>query len=74
MECVSIAINLYGMALRSKGTRPIWVLSAYFYFPLATFAAYKALYEVVARPFYWDKTSHGHFDLSDAPPQPASAT
>jgi glycosyltransferase XagB len=63
MEAVSIAINLYGMALRGKGTRVLWVLSAYFYFPLAAFAAYKALYEVVARPFYWDKTSHGHFDL-----------
>ncbi len=63
MEAVSIAINLYGMALRGKGAKPLWVLSAYFYFPLAAFAAYKALYEVFAKPFYWDKTSHGHFDL-----------
>ncbi|MFM2388955.1 MAG: hypothetical protein RLZZ437_510 [Pseudomonadota bacterium] len=63
MEGVSIAINLYGMALRGKGTKLHWVLPAYFYFPLSAFAAYKALYEVVARPFYWDKTSHGHFDL-----------
>ncbi|MGL4319533.1 MAG: glycosyltransferase family 2 protein [Paracoccaceae bacterium] len=74
MEGVSIAINLYGMALRGKGTKPLWVLSAYFYFPLATFAAYKALYEVVARPFYWDKTSHGHFDLADTHPEPTPAT
>ena len=63
LEGVSIAINLYGMALRGKGTKLIWVLSAYFYFPIAAFAAYKALYEAIARPFYWDKTSHGHFDL-----------
>ena len=63
MEAVSISINLYGMALRGKGAKLLWVISAYFYFPLAAFAAYKALYEVIAKPFYWDKTSHGHFDL-----------
>ena len=63
MEAVSISINLYGMALRGKGAKLLWVMSAYFYFPLAAFAAYKALYEVIAKPFYWDKTSHGHFDL-----------
>jgi glycosyltransferase XagB len=64
MEAVTISINLYGMALRGKGVKPLWVLSSYFYFPLAAFAAYKALYEVFARPFYWDKTAHGHFDLA----------
>jgi glycosyltransferase XagB len=31
------------------------------YFPLATLAAYKALAEAATRPFYWDKTKHGHF-------------
>ncbi|MCU0800982.1 MAG: glycosyltransferase [Rhodobacteraceae bacterium] len=63
MEGVSIAVNLYGMALRGKGVKLGWVLLAHFYFPLAAFAAYKALHEVITRPFYWDKTSHGHFDL-----------
>lgn len=28
------------------------------YFPLATLAAYKALFELLFRPYYWDKTSH----------------
>ncbi|MGL5008329.1 MAG: glycosyltransferase [Paracoccaceae bacterium] len=64
MEGISIAVNLYGMVLRGQGAKLGWVLSSYFYFPLAAFAAYKALYEVIARPFYWDKTSHGHFDLT----------
>ena len=31
----------------------------YFYFPLATVAAVKALYELIAAPFYWEKTQHG---------------
>lgn len=36
-----------------------WVLTMVFYFPLATFAAYKALYELIFRPYFWDKTEHG---------------
>ena len=40
----------------------LWVISLYGYFPLATFAAYKALWEVIRNPFYWDKTHHGLFD------------
>jgi hypothetical protein len=39
------------------------------YFPLGAFAAYKALYELAGRPFYWDKTAHGH--SLDAPPEKA---
>ncbi|SEQ29669.1 glycosyltransferase [Thalassovita taeanensis] len=37
-----------------------WVPTLHFYFPLGVFAAYKALYELVFQPFYWDKTQHGH--------------
>lgn len=35
-----------------------WVPSMMLYFPLGTIAAYKALYELVACPWYWDKTQH----------------
>jgi cellulose synthase/poly-beta-1,6-N-acetylglucosamine synthase-like glycosyltransferase len=37
-----------------------WVPTLHFYFPLGVFAAYKALYELVGAPFFWDKTTHGH--------------
>ena len=37
----------------------IWVITMPFYFTLGALAAYKALYELVLRPFYWDKTQHG---------------
>ena len=30
-----------------------------FYFPLGVLAAYKALWELCFRPFFWDKTQHG---------------
>lgn len=36
-----------------------WVFAMVAYFPLATLAAYKALYELVLDPYYWDKTAHG---------------
>ncbi|WP_238366942.1 glycosyltransferase family 2 protein [Mesobacterium pallidum] len=37
-----------------------WVPTLLFYFPFGTLAAYKALYELIRSPFWWDKTSHGH--------------
>ncbi|PIB24527.1 hypothetical protein BFP76_04820 [Amylibacter kogurei] len=30
-----------------------------FYWPIGCFAAYKALYELIVNPMYWDKTQHG---------------
>lgn len=47
-----------------------WVPTLHAYFPLATLAAWKALYELVTRPFYWDKTAHGVVD-SDLPGEDA---
>lgn len=29
------------------------------YFPLATIAVYRALFEAFHRPHFWDKTTHG---------------
>ncbi|HBZ43475.1 MAG TPA: glycosyl transferase [Maritimibacter sp.] len=39
-----------------------WVPTLHFYFPLASLAATKGLIEIVVKPFYWDKTQHGHAD------------
>ena len=36
-----------------------WVPLMHIYFPLSAFASWKALAELVTRPFYWDKTAHG---------------
>lgn len=36
-----------------------WVPTMHFYAPLGAIAAYKALYELVLKPFFWDKTAHG---------------
>lgn len=61
-ELLNIAIGLW--AVRGKSHRHLmpWVPTMHFYFPLGCFAAWKAIYEVVVKPFYWDKTVHGVFD------------
>jgi len=61
-EALTIATGI--IALRRTGHRlsPLWVPTLHLYFPLAALASYKALWELAVRPFYWDKTSHGHFD------------
>lgn len=69
---ISATVDLVAgwVALRRSGHRlsPLWLLSLHAYFPLASLAAYKALWELATRPFYWDKTSHGLFDHSTGPP------
>ncbi len=66
-EATTIATNLVGLARRGGGLSLWWVPTLHLYYPLAALASYKALYEVLLRPFYWDKTSHGHFDLAQKP-------
>lgn len=48
-------------SLRGQNRRWLagWAVTLPIYFTLATLGAYKALYELIVAPFYWDKTSHG---------------
>ncbi len=54
-------ITLSAITLARSGKRALipWAPLGLLYFPLATAAMYKALWEVFFRPFYWDKTEHG---------------
>ena len=49
------------IALRGQNRQWLagWALTLPIYFTLATLGAYKALYELLVIPFYWDKTAHG---------------
>ncbi|MES2432570.1 MAG: glycosyltransferase family 2 protein [Pseudomonadota bacterium] len=60
---LSILFDIAGMRRTKHALNPLWALTLTLYHPLATLAAYKALWELMTKPFYWDKTSHGHFDL-----------
>ena len=61
-EAVNLTLGI--IALRRSGHRipALWVPTLQLYFPLAALAAYKGLWEMIARPYYWDKTSHGLYD------------
>ncbi|WP_240705154.1 glycosyltransferase family 2 protein [Pacificoceanicola onchidii] len=67
-EAISIVIGLAAVARSPHRGLTLWVPTLFAYFPLGTIALYKALYETLFRPFYWDKTQHGH----SAPDTPGS--
>lgn len=57
---VDLAVAFAGARAAGKPWMAVWAPTMVGYFPLATVAAWKGLFELAARPFYWDKTSHGH--------------
>ena len=67
VELMNIAIYMVAVSGRYHRHLLAWVPTMHFYTPLGTIAAYKALYELIFAPFFWDKTSHGH-SLSQAEP------
>ncbi|MFV0382657.1 glycosyltransferase [Paracoccus sp. (in: a-proteobacteria)] len=69
-ELLNLVIGLY--AVRGAKHRHLlaWVPTLHVYFPLGCAAGLKALYEVVLRPFYWDKTAHGLFDEAETEAAP----
>lgn len=49
------------VATRDKRLRHLtpYLITMIFYWPIGAFAAYKAFYELLTCPMYWDKTEHG---------------
>ncbi len=65
-EGLNIAIGFW--AVRGTKHRHLrwYVPTMHLYFPLGCLAGWKAIYEVVVKPFYWDKTAHGIFGATEA--------
>jgi glycosyltransferase involved in cell wall biosynthesis len=59
VEALNMLIHAQAVSGRRHRHLIPWVPTMHFYAPLAAVAAYKALYELVLRPFFWDKTAHG---------------
>ncbi|WP_406649160.1 glycosyltransferase [Aliisedimentitalea scapharcae] len=59
-EVLAIGIGMTAVSSSNRRYLIPWVLTIMAYFPLGVFAAYKALYELIWCPFFWDKTEHGH--------------
>ncbi|WP_232796347.1 glycosyltransferase [Roseovarius salinarum] len=60
VEAINICIHLASVSGREHGHLMKWTPTMHFYGPLGAIAAYKALYELVFAPYFWDKTAHGH--------------
>ncbi len=58
--CVNLTISLAAVWTPQHQFLMRSVPLQFLYFPLGALASYKALYELMFKPFYWDKTQHGH--------------
>ncbi|NDV02024.1 glycosyltransferase [Pseudoroseicyclus tamaricis] len=71
LQLVTLAVSLLTFAIAAARSGRPWMMLSYpllwVYFPMATLALLKALRELVAQPFYWDKTSHGHSQPDEVP-------
>jgi cellulose synthase/poly-beta-1,6-N-acetylglucosamine synthase-like glycosyltransferase len=65
-EVINISMTYFAMRKTKHKFNLLWIPTLHFYFPLGAIASYKAAWEMVTKPFYWDKTSHGHFDPIEA--------
>lgn len=66
-EAITIAVGMVAVSAPKHRFLRIWVPSLHFYYPMATLAAVKGFWEILTKPFYWDKTSHGKFDTISTP-------
>ena len=60
-ELVNVAAGALAVSSQKHRWLIPWVPTMHFYHTLGAVASWKALVELVARPFYWDKTAHGHY-------------
>ena len=73
-EIINFAISAIALKATKKTWLIKWAVTLQVYFPLAALAAYKGLFELAWKPFYWDKTMHGVLlpEPVKAPPPPPS--
>lgn len=58
-EIVNMIASALGATKAEKRWLWGWIPTLHLYFPLASAAMYKGLWELARNPFYWDKTAHG---------------
>jgi cellulose synthase/poly-beta-1,6-N-acetylglucosamine synthase-like glycosyltransferase len=58
-ELLGICVGLAAVSASRRRFLLPFVPTMILYFPLGVLAAYKALWELCFRPFFWDKTQHG---------------
>lgn len=78
-ECVTCVIAALAAWRAGQPKLALWAPVLQVYFPLATVAVWRALWQVLRRPFHWDKTRHGIFTPAGSfsgppPPSPRPAS
>jgi len=58
-EFLNMATGMIGLHRSGHKMSWAWVPTLTLYFPLQALAGYKAFWELLHAPFYWDKTTHG---------------
>lgn len=66
-EILTICIGLVAVSHADRRFLMPWVFTMIVYFPLGVLAAFKAIYELALKPFYWDKTQHGQSEADHKP-------
>ena len=64
-EILTMGVAVFSVSAKEHRHLRWWVPTLPLYFPLGALASYKGLWELAVSPFYWDKTSHGHFPPSE---------
>jgi cellulose synthase/poly-beta-1,6-N-acetylglucosamine synthase-like glycosyltransferase len=66
-----IYVSMMGVFKRRRYRLVLWALANPFYWLLHSVAAYKALWQLIVKPHYWEKTEHGlTSDSADSPHLP----
>ncbi len=76
-EAINIGMASYAISRTQHRSLIFWVPTLHVYFPLGALAIYKGLWEMITKPFYWDKTDHGFYQtnftqLPETRPRPIS--
>ncbi|OIQ36475.1 MAG: glycosyl transferase [Roseobacter sp. MedPE-SW] len=58
-EALGISIAVFGAFASGRPKLALWAPLLPIYYLMGPIAVYKALYELLYNPFFWDKTSHG---------------
>lgn len=58
-ELMNLTIWWFGARASGRPWLALWSITMPIYFMMGCAAGYKALYEIFAAPFFWDKTAHG---------------
>ena len=54
-----VLVNMFGVFRRRNLGLMVFALANPFYWMLHSIASYKALWQLITKPFYWEKTNHG---------------